>query len=158
MPFVACAASLTVPASAKWSGFGVKPRAVTRTPRTTGCCERKQKPALGFVLVVEAFGEVEQAGLVERGAFGHRHAHVEVLARVTHLHVERRDRLGRVEAGGLELLGDLAVELAHERAHAAEVDLRERSHVGAHEVDHVVGDEHAERGERGRGLRHVDPA
>ena len=113
------------------------------------------EPALGFVLVVEALGEVEQAGLVERGAFGHGHAHVEVLARVTHLHVERRDGLGRVEAGRFELLGDLAVELRHERVHAAEVDLRQRRHVGAHEVDHVVGDEHAERRERGRRLRHV---
>ena len=44
--------------------------------------------ALGLVLVVEPLGEVEQAGLVERGALGHRHAHVEVLARVAHLRVE----------------------------------------------------------------------
>ena len=41
--------------------------------------------ALGYVLVVEALGEVEEPGLVERDAFGNGHAHVEVLARVTHL-------------------------------------------------------------------------
>ena len=39
-----------------------------RTPRTSGCWLRKQKPALGLVLVVEPLGEVEQAGFVERGA------------------------------------------------------------------------------------------
>ena len=88
---------------------------MTRTPRTTGCWRAEAEAALGLVLVVEALGEIEQAGLVERGAFGHRHAHVEVLARVTHLHVERRLGLGRVEAGGLELLVDLLVELGHQR-------------------------------------------
>ena len=52
-----------------------------------GLLRPEAEAALRLVLVVEALGQIEQPGLVERDTLGHGHAHVEVLARVTHLRV-----------------------------------------------------------------------
>ena len=112
--------------------------------------------AFGFVLIVEALGEVEQPGLVECSALRNGNAHVEVLARVTHLRVQRALDVGRRQARGLQFLVDFLHEIGHEVVDASEVDLRQGSDVRADEVDHVVGHEHAQRAECGRGLRHDD--
>ena len=76
-----------------------------------------------MVLVVEALGEVEEPRVVECGSLGHRHAHVEVLARVAHLREQPDVDVGLRESGRLELLADLVEQLAHDVANAPDVDL-----------------------------------
>ena len=112
------------------------------------------EPAVALVLVVEALGQVEQGRVGQIGAFGNRHAHVEVLTGVGHLHEQLGLHRVVAQPRGCELLGRFVADVAHEPAQAPDVDLGEGHDVGAHQVDHVVGHEHAERREGRRRLRH----
>ena len=92
---VGCADGELGRSPARCSGFGVVPRAMRRTPRSDGLLVAEGEAPFALVLVVEPFGEIEQSRLVERVAFGHGHAHVEVLARVAHLREEAEVDLRR---------------------------------------------------------------
>ena len=54
-----------------------------------------------------AFRQIEQAGFVERDPLGDRHAHVEVLTRITHLREEVALDVGGGDTGRIELFVDL---------------------------------------------------
>ena len=89
------------------------PRAIDADAAQQRLLRTEAEARVGLVLVVEALGEIEETGFVERDAFGDRHAHVEVLARVTHLRVEVAVDVGRARPGRVELLVDFLEQVGH---------------------------------------------
>ena len=89
---------------------------------------------LGLVLCVEALGQADEVVLGD--VRGGRHAHVEVLARVTHLREHGALDVGDVEPGRFQLFGRLLLEIGDEGADPTQVHLGERHHVGQHPVLH----------------------
>ena len=106
-PRRAAFASRTAPSVARRSGFGVYAAGDEAHAAHQRLLVAEAEAPVGFVLVVEPFGEAEEPGLVERVAFGDGHAHVEVLARVAHLHEQPDVDLRLGEPGRVELLARL---------------------------------------------------
>ena len=98
---------------------------------------------------MEPFGQVDE--IVGRNGRRRRHADVEVLTGITHLHEVLRG--GRRQTGRFEFLLGLTADGGHESSKPIDIDLREWCHVRPDEVDHRVGDEDTEGREGRRGLR-----
>src|SRR3974390_517185 len=74
VPRRACAESVIVPSSARWSGLCVvRPADPAHAPHHRLLRPEAEAP-LRLVLVVETFGEIEETGLVESYALGNRDA------------------------------------------------------------------------------------
>ena len=159
MPGGAARRRRAVPSSASWSGFGVRPRAMMRTPRSTGCWLRNENPRSRSCWSWNRSARSSRPGLAEllglrgRGRSCRSSGPGRPSGRTGR--ARRRRRRGRPARAPCAASSRSSAIRARTRS---EVDLGQRHDVGADEVDDVVGDEDPERRERGRGLGDARPA
>ena len=116
------------------------------------------EPTLGFVLVVEPLGEIEQAGLVERTPSGDaaRSCRSSGPGSTSARRGSHRSGLGEPGRAPAPCAASSVTSVHQRRAGEPGRPATSGDDVRAHQVDDVVGDEHTERREGRRGLRDED--